>query len=82
MRSYVKVIVLNAVIMLAVILLNTYYIGPFVIKYVKNLFLAELLSVIIGIAMMSPFIWALIRWYRKFRATPIRRYGWIPNSNT
>lgn len=47
-------------IILAIILLNTYYIGPFVIKYIKNLFLAEVLSVLIGIAMMSPFIWALM----------------------
>lgn len=60
LRSYVKAIVLNSVIILAIILLNTYYIGPFVIKYIKNLFLAEVLSVLIGIAMMSPFIWALM----------------------
>jgi CPA2 family monovalent cation:H+ antiporter-2 len=60
LRSYVKVIVLNAVIMLAIILLDTYYIGPFILKYISNPFLARVLCVITGIALMSPFIWALM----------------------
>jgi CPA2 family monovalent cation:H+ antiporter-2 len=48
------------VIILAIILLNTYYIGPFVIKYLGYSFGVRLLCVAIGIAMMSPFIWALM----------------------
>ncbi|GEP89825.1 monovalent cation:H+ antiporter-2, CPA2 family [Chitinophaga terrae (ex Kim and Jung 2007)] len=60
LRSYIRVIVLNSVIMMGVILLNVYYIGPFVMKYIQNEWLARILSVLIGIAMMSPFIWALM----------------------
>lgn len=60
LRSYIRVIVLNSVILMGVILLNVYYIGPFVMKYIQNEWLAKILAVVIGIAMMSPFIWALM----------------------
>ncbi|MCW3467234.1 cation:proton antiporter [Chitinophaga nivalis] len=60
LRSYMKVIILNSVIMLAIIMLNKYYIGPFVVKYLDNQLWVKLLCVVIGIAMMAPFIWALM----------------------
>ncbi|NSL90737.1 cation:proton antiporter [Chitinophaga solisilvae] len=59
LNSYLKVIILNSVILIAIILLNTYYVGPFIAKYIENQLLAKLLAVVIAIAMMAPFISAL-----------------------
>lgn len=59
LNSYLKVIILNSVVLIAIILLNTYYVGPFISKYVENQLLAKLLAVVIAIAMMAPFISAL-----------------------
>ncbi|MFY0254102.1 cation:proton antiporter [Chitinophaga sp. 30R24] len=60
LRSYVRVIVLNSVIILAIILLDVYYIGPLIISYILDPLWTRLLCVTIGIVLMSPFIWALV----------------------
>ncbi|HVI44034.1 MAG TPA: cation:proton antiporter [Chitinophaga sp.] len=59
LRSYLKVIILNSVIIIAIILFNTYYVSPFISKYLDNKLLAQLLSVVLSIAMMAPFLSAL-----------------------
>lgn len=59
LNAYLKVIILNSVVLIAIILLNTYYVGPFIAKYVENLLIAKLIAVVLAIAMMAPFISAL-----------------------
>ncbi|WP_143307109.1 cation:proton antiporter domain-containing protein [Chitinophaga vietnamensis] len=60
LRSYIRVILLNTVLMLAIILLCKYYVSPFLIRYLDNQLWAKLAAVVLGIAAMSPFIWALM----------------------
>ncbi|MGN7821551.1 cation:proton antiporter domain-containing protein [Chitinophaga sp. 22536] len=59
LNAYLKVIILNSVVLIAIILLNTYYVGPFIAKYIENQLLAKLIAVVLAIAMMAPFISAL-----------------------
>ncbi|SJZ58324.1 transporter, CPA2 family [Chitinophaga eiseniae] len=59
LNAYLKVIILNSVVLIAIILFNTYYAGPFIAKYVENQLLAKLIAVVLAIAMMAPFISAL-----------------------
>ncbi|WP_212006151.1 cation:proton antiporter [Chitinophaga sp. HK235] len=59
LNAYLKVIILNSVILIAIILFNTYYVWPFVAKYVNSQLLAKLIAVVIAIVMMGPFISAL-----------------------
>ncbi|NIG57459.1 cation:proton antiporter [Chitinophaga sp. Cy-1792] len=60
LRSYVRVIILNAVVMLAIILLCKYYVGPFLMKHIANPFWANVATVVLGMVAMAPFIWAMV----------------------
>ncbi|CAL1519786.1 cation:proton antiporter [Chitinophaga sp. MM2321] len=59
LRSYLKVIILNSVILIAIILLNTYYVSPFIARHLENQLVAKFIAVVLAIAMMAPFISAL-----------------------
>ncbi|WP_291912337.1 cation:proton antiporter [Chitinophaga sp. CB10] len=60
LRSYVRVIVLNGILMLAITLLCKYYIGPFFMKQFTNPFWARIATVLLGMIAMAPFIWAMV----------------------
>ncbi|SHL25555.1 transporter, CPA2 family [Chitinophaga jiangningensis] len=60
LRSYVRVIVLNGILMLAITLLCKYYIGPFFMKQFASPFWARMSTVLLGMIAMAPFIWAMV----------------------
>ncbi|MBV7529116.1 cation:proton antiporter [Chitinophaga sp. sic0106] len=60
LRSYVRVIVLNGILMLAITLLCKYYIGPFFMKQFASPFWARMATVLLGMIAMAPFIWAMV----------------------
>jgi len=59
LRSYLTLIVTNSVIIIALILLSSTYLAPFMSDQIGNLLLANILTVVITLAAMSPFVWAL-----------------------
>ncbi len=59
LRSYLSVIVTNSVVIIALILLSSTYLSPFIIRQTGQLLLGEVLSVVITLVLMSPFVWAL-----------------------
>ncbi|RAJ87944.1 CPA2 family monovalent cation:H+ antiporter-2 [Chitinophaga dinghuensis] len=60
LRSYVRVIILNGVLMFAITMICKIYLGPFLMKQFSNPFWARMTTVIIGMVAMAPFIWAMV----------------------
>ncbi|MBV8252699.1 MAG: cation:proton antiporter [Chitinophaga sp.] len=60
LRSYVRVIILNAVLMIAITMICKIYLGPFLMKQFASPFWARMTTVIIGMMAMAPFIWAMV----------------------
>lgn len=58
-KAYMQMLILNTVVILALILLSSYYLRPFVRGYLDNIVWAKLTSILLTLAAMSPFIWAL-----------------------
>jgi CPA2 family monovalent cation:H+ antiporter-2 len=59
LRSYLTLIVTNSVIIIGLILLSSTYLAPFIASYISYVLLANILTVILTLAIMSPFVWAL-----------------------
>ena len=59
LRSYLSAILINSVIIIALILLSSFYLAPFIIKHSGSKLFGEVLSVLFTLVVMSPFIWAL-----------------------
>ncbi len=60
LRAYVRVIILNGVLMIAITMLCKIYLGPFLMKQFASPFWARMTTVIIGMIAMAPFIWAMV----------------------
>lgn len=58
-RSYLSVMLVNSVVIVAMILLSGRYFAPWMADQLENKFLASVLTVIITIGLMLPFVWAL-----------------------
>lgn len=59
-NAYLQMILLNSVIIVSLILLSNYYLKPFVASYFDNMIWAKLVSIILTLLVMSPFIWGLM----------------------
>ena len=59
LRSYLSNILINSVIIIALILLSSIYLAPFIIDGTGSKLFGEVLSVLLTLVIMSPFIWAL-----------------------
>ncbi len=59
LRSYLSAILINSVIIVALILLSSFYLAPFIINHSGSKLFGEVLSVLLTLVIMSPFIWAL-----------------------
>lgn len=59
-RAYMQMILLNAVIIVALILLSNYYLKPFIARNLNDSVWAKLLSLVLTLAVMAPFIWGLM----------------------
>ncbi len=59
-NAYIQMILLNAVIIVGLILLSNYYLKPFVSRYFDNRIWAKLISLLLTLAAMAPFIWGLM----------------------
>ena len=60
LNFYFQNIAVNAALMIAMTLFIDYVVQPFLLHYVKDQFMTNLLCAVIGLATMSPFIWALM----------------------
>jgi CPA2 family monovalent cation:H+ antiporter-2 len=58
--AYSRLILTNSVIIIALVLLSTYYLQPAFRTWIPHHWLASLLSVIISLGAMAPFLWALV----------------------
>ncbi len=58
-RSYLQLMLSNAVIIIACILLASYYVEPFFERQFGNILVARISAVVLTLAITSPFIWAL-----------------------
>lgn len=59
LRSYLSNILINSVIIIALILLSSFYLAPFIINGTGSKLFGEVLSILLTLVIMSPFIWAL-----------------------
>ncbi len=57
--AYIQLILINTVIIIALILLTTHYITPFLIDRLSNALFAKILTAVITLSAMAPFAWAL-----------------------
>lgn len=60
LNFYIQIITVNTALMIAMTLFIDYFVQPFLLQYVKDQFITNLLSAVIGLVTMSPFIWALM----------------------
>lgn len=58
-KTYLSVIALNSVIILAGIFLSVQFLDPFLLKKIGNDVLAHIISILLTLTSLSPFIWAL-----------------------
>lgn len=58
-KSYLQLILLNGVIIIACILLASEYLAPLIESRLNNSLLAKISTAVITITVMSPFVWAL-----------------------
>lgn len=59
-RSYLQLVLLNAVIVFAIILLSNYYLKPWFLGFFENEMLARIGAALLSLAAMAPFVWALM----------------------
>lgn len=60
LRSYAQLILTNAVILVALLLLSDYYLSPFAAAWIEPGWLARTLSMMTTLGLMAPFLWALM----------------------
>ncbi|MES2773457.1 MAG: cation:proton antiporter [Bacteroidota bacterium] len=59
-KSYLQIIGINAVIIMAIIGISTYYLKPFISGYFENAWVAKLVALVLTLGAATPFIWALM----------------------
>jgi len=59
-KSYLQIIVINSVVIIALILLCTYYLQPFVAGQIANETLAGIITLVVSLSFIMPFVWALM----------------------
>lgn len=59
-NSYLQMIMINALMIIALILLSNYYIKPFIRSYLNDELWAKLVSLLLTLVAMAPFIWGLM----------------------
>ena len=70
LRAFAQIIIINSVILIGMILINTQYLGPLLTATIPNPFWGNLLTVFTALVLMSPFIYAL-----SIRRIRIRAYS-------
>ena len=60
LNFYIQIITVNTALMIAMTLFIDYFVQPFLLQYINNQFMTNLLCAVIGLVTMSPFIWALM----------------------
>lgn len=59
LRYYFQHVLLNSVVITAIILFMSYFVEPFFDSYLGTNLISKLVSALVGLSLMSPFIWAL-----------------------
>lgn len=59
LRAYLRVVVINLVIIVGIILVTTNYLEPFIAERISDLFTVRLLTAVITLLLITPFLWAL-----------------------
>lgn len=59
-NAFSRLVLTNSVIIVALILVNNFYLQPLLLKWFEKAWLAALLSAVITFGAMAPFIWALM----------------------
>ena len=59
LHYYIQLVIINGVVIVALILLTSYFLLPFVLKHFQNELIGRILTAVLSLLFMSPFIWAL-----------------------
>lgn len=59
LRFYFQVVVVNSVVIIALILLVSYILLPFVLLHFENQQLGRIITTVVALLLMAPFVWAL-----------------------
>lgn len=60
LRFYFLIILLNASIIVSIILMFDYFVFPYVMSSIRPEWVSKLITVLVGLIFMSPFLWALM----------------------
>ncbi|HSK14231.1 MAG TPA: cation:proton antiporter [Phnomibacter sp.] len=58
--AYSKLVLTNSVVIIALILFSNYYLQPTLMYWIEQRWLASLITALVSLGMMAPFIWALM----------------------
>lgn len=82
-QSYLQLLIVNGIIVLAIIILSTKYLLPLMASWFESSVIARIITLIVTILAMLPFVWALA--IKKPSATSKyeiirhnKRFGWAP----
>ncbi len=62
MKGYIKTIVINSIMLMAVLLLFQFVINPFldITRFIKSELMQSVVTILLAVAISSPFLWALV----------------------
>ncbi len=60
LKKYIRLVATNIIIVLAILLLSTRYLSPYVIANIANPVLASVITLVVTILVSLPFLWAII----------------------
>ncbi len=60
LTSYVKILIVNGIILLALVLLSVRVLVPFLEKNIENEFVASSIAVVVSLGVAAPFLWAFV----------------------
>lgn len=59
-KSYINIVITNGIILLALVLLSTNFLFPFLEKQIESDIVVSISALLISLAVASPFLWALM----------------------
>lgn len=60
LRAYARTIIIHTVVIIGILLIVINYLGPFLDDQMGSRFLASVLTILIALVLIAPFLWALV----------------------
>jgi CPA2 family monovalent cation:H+ antiporter-2 len=60
LRAYARTIIIHTVVIIGILLIVINYLGPFLGEQIGNAFLASVVTTLVALVLIAPFLWALV----------------------